>query len=223
MISTNDFRTGVTVTIDGDAWQVVEFQHVKPGKGAAFVRAKMRNLCTGAVVERTFNAAERMPKAIVERRAMQYLYKNGDNFVFMDNETYEQSELTKEQLSNAINFLKENMEAKVMVYENRILGVELPNTVELTVVETEPGIKGDTATGGSKNATLDTGYVVKVPLFINEGDVLRIDTRSGEYIERAQNKYKDLLIEGLLFYCLWQEYTAYKGATRKGIGRKLFI
>ena len=218
MISTNDFRTGVTVTIDGDAWQVVEFQHVKPGKGAAFVRAKMRNLCTGAVVERTFNAAERMPKAIVERRAMQYLYKNGDNFVFMDNETYEQSELTKEQLSNAINFLKENMEAKVMVYENRILGVELPNTVELTVVETEPGIKGDTATGGSKNATLDTGYVVKVPLFINEGDVLRIDTRSGEYIERAQNKYKDLLIEGLLFYCLWQEYTAYKGATRKGIG-----
>jgi len=185
MISTNDFRTGVTVTIDGDAWQVVEFQHVKPGKGAAFVRAKMRNLCTGAVVERTFNAAERMPKAIVERRAMQYLYKNGDNFVFMDNETYEQSELTKEQLGNAINFLKENMEAKVMVYENRILGVELPNTVELTVVETEPGIKGDTATGGSKNATLDTGYVVKVPLFINEGDVLRIDTRSGEYIERA--------------------------------------
>ena len=185
MISTNDFRTGVTVTIDGDAWQVVEFQHVKPGKGAAFVRAKMRNLCTGAVVERTFNAAERMPKAIVERRAMQYLYKNGDNFVFMDNETYEQSELTKEQLGNAINFLKENMEAKVMVYENRILGVELPNTVELTVVETEPGIKGDTATGGSKNATLDTGYVVKVPLFINEGDVLRIDTRSCEYIERA--------------------------------------
>ena len=179
MISTNDFRTGVTVTIDGDAWQVVEFQHVKPGKGAAFVRAKMRNLCTGAVVERTFNAAERMPKAIVERRAMQYLYKNGDNFVFMDNETYEQSELTKEQLGNAINFLKENMEAKVMVYENRILGVELPNTVELTVVETEPGIKGDTATGGSKNATLETGYVVKVPLFINEGDVLRIDTRSG--------------------------------------------
>jgi len=185
MISTNDFRTGVTVTIDGDAWQVVEFQHVKPGKGAAFVRAKMRNLCTGAVVERTFNAAERMPKAVVERRDMQYLYKNGDLYVFMDNETYEQTELSKEQIGNAINFLKENMEAKVMVYETRILGVELPNTVELTVVETEPGIKGDTATGGSKNATLDTGYIVKVPLFINEGDVLRIDTRSGEYIERA--------------------------------------
>ena len=185
MISTNDFRTGVTVTIDGDAWQVVEFQHVKPGKGAAFVRAKMRNLCTGAVVERTFNAAERMPKAVVDRRAMQYLYQNGDLYVFMDNETYEQSELSKEQLGNAINFLKENMEAKIMVYETRILGVELPNTVELKVQETEPGIKGDTATGGSKNATLETGYVVKVPLFINEGDVLRIDARSGEYIERA--------------------------------------
>ena len=185
MISTNDFRTGVTVTIDGDAWQVVEFQHVKPGKGAAFVRAKMRNLCTGAVVERTFNAAERMPKAVVDRRAMQYLYQNGDLYVFMDNETYEQSELSKEQLGNAINFLKENMEAKIMVYDTRILGVELPNTVELKVQETEPGIKGDTATGGSKNATLETGYVVKVPLFINEGDVLRIDTRSGEYIERA--------------------------------------
>ena len=185
MISTNDFRTGVTVTIDGDAWQVLEFQHVKPGKGAAFVRAKMRNLCTGAVVERTFNAAERMPKAVVDRRAMQYLYQNGDLYVFMDNETYEQSELSKEQLGNAINFLKENMEAKIMVYETRILGVELPNTVELKVQETEPGIKGDTATGGSKNATLETGYVVKVPLFINEGDVLRIDTRSGEYIERA--------------------------------------
>ena len=185
MISTNDFRTGVTVTIDGDAWQVVEFQHVKPGKGAAFVRAKMRNLCTGAVVERTFNAAERMPKAVVDRRAMQYLYQNGDLYVFMDNETYEQSELSKEQLGNAINFLKENMEAKIMVYETRILGVELPNTVELKVQETEPGIKGDTATGGSKNATLETGYVVKVPLFINEGDVLRIDTRSGEYIERS--------------------------------------
>jgi elongation factor P len=185
MISTNDFRTGVTVTIDGDAWQVVEFQHVKPGKGAAFVRAKMRNLCTGSVVERTFNAAERLPKAVLDRRAMQYLYQNGDLYVFMDNETYEQSELNKEQLGNATNFLKENMEAKIMVYEGRILGVELPNTVELTVVETEPGIKGDTATGGSKNATLDTGYVVKVPLFINEGDVLRIDTRSGEYIERA--------------------------------------
>ena len=185
MISTNDFKTGVTVEIDGDAWQVVEFQHVKPGKGAAFVRAKMRNLCTGSVVERTFNAAERLPNANVERKDMQYLYQDGDMYVFMDNETYEQPELNKAQLGNAINFLKENMNVKISSFNERILGVELPNTVELKVVETEPGIKGDTATGGSKNATMDTGYVVKVPLFINEGDVLRIDTRTGEYIERA--------------------------------------
>ena len=185
MISTNDFKTGVTVEIDGDAWQVVEFQHVKPGKGAAFVRAKMRNLCTGAVVERTFNAAERLPNAEVVRREMQYLYENDGMYVFMDNETYEQIELNKDQLGSAMNFLKENMNVKISSFDNRILGVELPNTVELTVVETEPGIKVDTATGGNKNATMDTGYVVKVPLFINEGDVLRIDTRTGEYIERA--------------------------------------
>ena len=185
MISTNEFKTNLTVTIDGDAWQVVEFQHVKPGKGAAFVRAKMRNLCTGSVVERTFNAGERLPEARIDRREMQYLYQDGDKYVFMDNENYEQMELNKEQLGIGINFLKENMEVKVVIYESRVLGVELPNTVELTVVKTDPGIRGDTATGGSKPATMDTGYVVKVPLFINEGDVLRIDTRSGDYIERA--------------------------------------
>ena len=185
MISTNEFKTNVTVTIDGDAWQVVEFQHVKPGKGAAFVRAKTRNLCTGAVVERTLNAGERMPKARIDRREMQYLYESDGMYVFMDNETYEQTELSKETLGNALNFLKENMDVKIMIYEGRVLGVDLPNTVELTVVETEPGIKGDTATGGSKNATMDTGYVVKVPLFINEGDVLAIDTRTGDYISRA--------------------------------------
>ena len=185
MMSTNGFKTNVTVTIDGDAWQVVEFQHVKPGKGAAFVRAKMRNLCTGAVVERTFNAGERLPKARIDRREMQYLYESDGMYVFMDNESFEQLELTKETLGNALNFLKENMDVKIMIYETRVLGVDLPNTVELTVVETEPGIKGDTATGGSKNATMDTGYVVKVPLFINEGDVLAIDTRTGDYISRA--------------------------------------
>ena len=185
MISTNEFKTNVTVTIDGDAWQVVEFQHVKPGKGAAFVRAKMRNLCTGAVVERTFNAGERMPKARIDRREMQYLYESDGMYVFMDNETYEQTELSKETLGTALNLLKETMDVKIMIHEGRVLGVDLPNTVELTVVETEPGIKGDTATGGSKNATMDTGYVVKVPLFINEGDVLAIDTRTGDYISRA--------------------------------------
>lgn len=145
----------------------------------------MRNMCTGAVVERTFNAGERLPKAHIDRRAMQYLYESDGNYVFMDNETYEQSELTKEQLGNAINFLKENMDAKIMIYNGRVIGVDLPNTVELTVVKTDPGIRGDTATGGSKPATMDTGYVVKVPLFINEGDVLNIDTRTGEYISRA--------------------------------------
>ena len=185
MISTNDFKTGVTVDIDGDAWQVVEFQQVKPGKGAAFARTKMRNLCTGAVVERTFNAAERLENAIVERKGMQYLYESDGTYVFMDNETYDQLELNKDQLGKAVNFLKENMDVKVITFKDRILGVELPNTVELTVVETEPGIKGDTATGGSKNAKMDTGYVVKVPLFINEGDVLQIDTRTGDYIARA--------------------------------------
>lgn len=185
MISTNEFKTNVTVTIDGDPWQVVEFQHVKPGKGAAFVRAKMRNMSTGAVVERTFNAGERLPKARIERRTMQYLYESDGMYVFMDNETYEQTELSKETLGSALNFLQENMDVKIMSYENRVLGVDLPNTVNLTVVETEPGIKGDTATGGSKNATMNTGYVVKVPLFINEGDVLAIDTRTGDYISRA--------------------------------------
>lgn len=185
MISTNEFKTNVTVTIDGDAWQVVEFQHVKPGKGAAFVRAKMRNLCTGSVVERTFNAGERLPKAHIDRREMQYLYEGDGLYNFMDNESFEQVELTKEQLGSAVNFLKENMDVKIMIYNDRILGIDLPNTVDLRVVETDPGIRGDTATGGSKQAKLDTGYTVKVPLFINEGDILRIDTRTGEYIERA--------------------------------------
>ena len=185
MLSTNDFRTGSTVTIDGDPWQVVDFQHVKPGKGAAFVRAKLRNLSTGATVEKTFNAGEKFPKAHIDRREMQYLYESDGNHVFMDNETFEQSELSKETLGNAISFLKENMNINVMVYQGKVLGLDLPNVVELTVVETDPGIKGDTATGGTKQATVDTGYVVKVPLFIEVGDVLRIDTRTGDYVERA--------------------------------------
>ena len=180
-----DLRNNTTFELDGNVFKVVEFQHVKPGKGAAFVRAKMRNLCTGAVVERTFNAGERLPKAHIDRREMQYLYEQDGMYVFMDNESYEQSELDKETLGSALNFLQENMDVKVMFYGTRILGVDLPNTVNLTVVETEPGIKGDTATGGSKNATMNTGYVVKVPLFINEGDVLAIDTRTGDYISRA--------------------------------------
>lgn len=185
MISSNEFRTNMTITYEGDAWQIIEFQHVKPGKGAAFVRTKMRNLCTGAVIEKSFNPNERFENAMIDRREMNYLYESDGQYVFMDNESYEQMELSKEQLGNALNFLLENATVKVMIYDSRILGVELPNTVELKVIETDPGIRGDTATGGSKPAKLETGYVVKVPLFINEGDVLRIDTRTGDYIERA--------------------------------------
>jgi elongation factor P len=186
MISSNDFRPGVTVELDGQVWQVVEFQHVKPGKGAAFVRTKMKNLQTGSVIERTFNAGVKVPKAQVERKPMQYLYNDdGSSFYFMDNETYDQIMLTKEQLEDAINFIKENMEVTVLFFNGTVIGVDIPNSVELTVVETEPGIRGDTATGATKPAKLETGYIVRVPLFVNEGDVLRIDTRSGAYLERA--------------------------------------
>ncbi|MBU2700927.1 elongation factor P [Sporomusaceae bacterium BoRhaA] len=184
MISSNDFRTGVTIELDNSVWQVVDFQHVKPGKGAAFVRAKLKNVKTGAVVERTFNAGEKVPKAHIDQRDMQYLYES-DGYIFMDNETYDQVTLTAEQLGDSKNFLKENMNISVMFFQGLVIGVDMPNAVELAVVETDPGIRGDTATGGNKPATLETGYVVKVPLFINIGDVLRIDTRTGNYIERA--------------------------------------
>ncbi|MDO4935562.1 MAG: elongation factor P [Phascolarctobacterium sp.] len=185
MLSANEFRTNMTITYEGDAWQIIEFQHVKPGKGAAFVRTKMRNLCTGSVVEKSFNPNERFENAMIDRREMNYLYETDGQFTFMDNETFEQMELSKDQLGNNLNYLLENMTVKIVIYDGKVLGVELPNTVELKVVETDPGIRGDTATGGSKPAKLETGYVVRVPLFINEGDVLRIDTRSGDYIERA--------------------------------------
>jgi len=185
MVSSNEFRTNMTITYEGDAWQIIEFQHVKPGKGAAFVRTKMRNLCTGSVIEKSFNPNERFENALIDRREMNYLYETDGQYTFMDNETFDQMELSKEQLGNNLNFLMENMTVKVVIYEGKVLGVELPNTVEMKVVATDPGIRGDTATGGSKPATLETGYVVKVPLFINEGDVLRIDTRTGDYIERA--------------------------------------
>jgi elongation factor P len=185
MISSNDFRPGVTIEIDGMVWQIVEFQHVKPGKGAAFVRAKMKNLQTGSVVERTFNAGEKVPNAQVDRKPMQYLYETDGSYYFMDSETYDQIMLTKEQLGDALNFITENMEITVLFFNETVIGVDIPNSVELKVVETEPGIRGDTATGGVKPAKLETGYVVKVPLFINEGDVLKIDTRSGAYLERA--------------------------------------
>jgi len=185
MISSNDFRTGTTIELEGGVWQVVDFQHVKPGKGSAFVRSKLKNVKTGAVVERTFNAGEKVPRAHLDQRQMQYLYESDGAFNFMDNETYEQIALNSDQLGDAARFLKENMSIGVLFFQGVVIGIDMPNSVELEVVETDPGIRGDTATGGTKPAKLETGYVVKVPLFINTGDVLRIDTRSGDYIERA--------------------------------------
>ncbi|HON87794.1 MAG: elongation factor P [Firmicutes bacterium] len=185
MISTNDFRTGVTIEIDGQPWVVVDFQHVKPGKGSAFVRAKIKNVITGSVLERTFNAGEKLPRAHIERREAQYLYGMGDELTFMDVTTYEQVTLSREVVGEGVLYLKENTNVYIMSYEGRVIGVEIPNFVELQVVETEPGFKGDTATGGTKQAKLETGAVVKVPLFVNVGDVLKIDTRTGEYIERV--------------------------------------
>ncbi len=185
MISSTDFRTGLTIEYDNGVWQIVEFQHVKPGKGAAFVRTKIKNVETGAVVERTFNPNEKMPAAHIDSREMQYLYETDGIYTFMDNETYEQSELSKDQLGDALNYLKENMDINLQVYKEKIIGLALPNSVNLKVTECEPSVKGDTATGATKMATVETGYTVRVPLFINEGDVLRIDTRTGNYVERA--------------------------------------
>lgn len=185
MISSNDFRPGVTIELDGNPCQVIEFQHVKPGKGAAFVRCKIKNLKNGGTIERTFRAGEKVPKAVLERKQMQYLYFDGDNYVFMDNESFEQITLTEEQLGGGQKYLKENMDCQITNYQSKVLGVELPNTVELEVTETEPGIKGDTTSGGTKPATLETGVVVNVPFFVNVGDVLKVDTRNGAYIERV--------------------------------------
>lgn len=185
MISTNDFRTGSTIEIEGEVYQVVDFQHVKPGKGGAFVRSKIKNLRTGVIVERTFNAGEKIPRARVERREVQYLYKDGTSYNFMDMEVYDQLSLSAEQLGDAIKYLKENMTMSIVMFKDKPIGVELPNFVELEVIETAPGIKGGTASGGSKPATLETGLVVQVPFFINVGNVLQIDTRTGSYIKRA--------------------------------------
>ncbi|NLB88094.1 MAG: elongation factor P [Syntrophomonadaceae bacterium] len=185
MISVNDFKTGVSIELEGQAYVVVDFQHVKPGKGAAFVRAKLKNLSSGGVVEKTFRAGEKVAKAHLDRREMQYLYSDSDGYIFMDNETYEQITISADTIGDGVKWLLENMNIHVLIFQNKIIGVDLPNFVELKVVETEPGVKGDTATGATKNATLETGAVVQVPLFVNEGDVLRIDTRTGEYMERV--------------------------------------
>ena len=185
MISTNDLRTGATVEIDGDAWSIIDFQHVKPGKGAAFVRTKMKNLRTGSVLERTFNAGEKLSRARVESRKMQFLYRIGEEFTFMDTESYEQLTMQTAELGNAVNYLIDNMIIEMIVFEEKVIGVDLPNAVELKIADTEPGVRGDTATGGSKPATLETGLVIRVPFFINIGETVRVDTRNNEYLGRA--------------------------------------
>ncbi|MBE6842010.1 MAG: elongation factor P [Oscillospiraceae bacterium] len=185
MISAGDFRNGVTFEMDGNVVQVIEFQHVKPGKGAAFVRTKFKNVITGAVVERSFNPTDKYPTAFVERKDMQYLYAEDNLYYFMDMETYEQIPIDKSKLGDSFAFVTENMEVKVLSYKGNVFGVEPPFFVELEVTETDPGFKGDTATNATKPAVLETGAEIKVPLFINQGDKVRIDTRTGEYMERA--------------------------------------
>ncbi|MHA0855576.1 elongation factor P [Paenibacillus sp. CMAA1364] len=185
MISVNDFKTGLTVEVDGDIYTVIEFQHVKPGKGAAFVRSKLKNLRNGNTVEKTFRAGETIGRAVIENRPVQYLYASGQEHAFMDNETYDQFSLTSDQLKWELNFIRENMVVNIVSYQGEILGINLPHSVELKVTETEPGVKGNTAQGATKSAKLETGHTVHVPLFINEDDVLLIDTRDGKYISRA--------------------------------------
>ena len=185
MISAGEFRNGVTFELDGNVFQIVEFQHVKPGKGAAFVRTKLKNVITGGVVEKTFRPTEKMPKAHIERKDYEYLYSDGDLFYFMDQETYEQMPLNGEQLGDSLKFVKENMVVKVLSYKGSVFGVEPPTFVELEVTETEPGFKGDTSTGATKPATLETGATIMVPLFVNQNDFIRVDTRTGEYMERV--------------------------------------
>ena len=185
MISAGEFRNGVTFDMDGKVMQVVEFQHVKPGKGAAFVRVKMKNVITGAVTETSFNPTAKFPTAFVERKKMEYSYNDGNLYYFMDGETYELEPIDGSVLDDSFKFVKENMVCKIVSYKGKVFGIEPPNFVELQVTKTDPGFKGDTATNATKPATLETGAEVRVPLFINEGEMIRVDTRTGEYMERA--------------------------------------
>ena len=185
MVSAGDFRNGVTFEMDGNVLQIIEFQHVKPGKGAAFVRAKVRNVISGSVIERTFNPSEKFPTAFVDRKDMEYSYNDGDLYYFMDQETYDMIPINASTLTDNFKFVNENMVCKVLSYKGNVFGVEPPNFVELQVTKTDPGFKGDTATNTTKPATLETGAEVKVPLFIDEGEMIQIDTRTGEYMGRA--------------------------------------
>ncbi|MEA5011638.1 MAG: elongation factor P [Angelakisella sp.] len=185
MISAGEFRNGATFDMDGNVFSIIEFQHVKPGKGAAFVRTKIRNVITGAVVERTFNPTEKFPTAFIERKDMEYLYSDGDLYYFMDTETYENVPINKSILSDSFQFVKENTVCKILSYKGNVFGVEPPFFVELEVTKTDPGFAGNTATNATKPAVLETGVEIKVPLFVEEGEKIRVDTRTGEYMERA--------------------------------------
>lgn len=184
MIMAGDFRKGVTVEIDGVVWSISDFQHVKPGKGAAFVRTRLKNVMTGAVLERTFSPTDKYPLAHIETKDMQYLYSDGELYYFMDVDTYDQIPLNFDQVEDAIQYIKENDNVKIRFYKGSPFSVEAPNFVELRITHTEPGFKGDTATGTTKPATLETGLEIGVPLFCNEGDIIRVDTRTGEYMSR---------------------------------------
>ncbi len=184
-ISVNDLKNGITLELDNGLFQVVEFQHVKPGKGGAFVRTKIRNVRTGAVIDKTFNAGIKVEQAIVDRQDMQYLYNDGSSYVFMNTTTYEQTEVPPESLGDAKDYLIEQMTAQIAFYDGEIIGVEIPASVELTIAQTEPGVQGDRSSGGTKPATLETGKEIKVPLFIDIGDKVRVDTRTGEYMTRV--------------------------------------
>ena len=185
MVSAGDFRNGVTFEMDGNVYQIIEFQHVKPGTGAAFVRAKIRNVIQGSVTERTFNPNDKYPTAFVERKDMEYSYNDDGLYYFMDPESYEMVPVGKDELGDAFKFVKENMTCKILSYKGKVFGVEPPTFVELAVTQTDPGFAGNTATNATKPATVETGAEIRVPLFINEGDMIRIDTRTGEYMERA--------------------------------------
>jgi elongation factor P len=184
-ISSNDIKNGITIATEGGLFTIVEFQHVKPGKGGAFVRTKLRNARTGAVIERTYRADERLEQAIIDKRDMQYLYRDGSDYIFMDQDTYDQVPVTPAQLGTAANFLKETGTAMLITHNDEIIGVELPASVELVITDTEPGIQGDRVSGARKPATLETGFVVQVPLFVGPGEAIKVDTRSGEYMTRA--------------------------------------
>ncbi len=184
-ISSNDIKNGITLKVEDGLFTVVEFQHVKPGKGGAFVRTKLRNARSGAVIERTYRGDERLEQAIIDKRDMQYLYRDGDDYIFMDQSTYDQVPVSAKSLGDAANFLVETGKAMLVLHDDEIIGIELPASVELTITETEPGIQGDRVSGARKPATLETGYVVQVPLFVGPGEVIKVDTRTGDYITRA--------------------------------------